>query len=263
MIPPDSLALWRKHAPWALDEQVEQDLVIARALVDIFSDPFLHEAVAFRGGTALHKLLLQPAARYSEDIDLVQTRPGPIGPVLDAFRQPLSWLGTPRSKVGKHSSRLEYRFLSERPPPRPLKLKVEINTREQFTLDGYRDVPLTVESKWFSGSASIRTFSIEELLGTKLRALYQRNKGRDLFDLERALEVLRPDRARIVAHFLEYVRREGNSVTRADFVANLAAKSVDPDFRSNTAALLRPEADVYDVDRAREVVESELIALLP
>ncbi|MGH2469017.1 MAG: nucleotidyl transferase AbiEii/AbiGii toxin family protein [Chloroflexota bacterium] len=40
-----------------------------------------------------------------------------------------------------------------------------------------------MKSPWFTGSADVPTFALEELLGTKLRALYQRRKGRDLFDL--------------------------------------------------------------------------------
>jgi predicted nucleotidyltransferase component of viral defense system len=45
---------------------------------------------------------------------------------------------------------------------------------------------------WFSGEIKIATFSSEELLSTKIRALLQRNKGRDLIDLSRALDVF-PD----------------------------------------------------------------------
>ncbi len=79
MIPRDYVTEWRAHAPWVDDAQVEQDLVISRALVELFSDPMLCDRLAFRGGTALHKLFLRPPARYSEDIDLVQVRPAPIG----------------------------------------------------------------------------------------------------------------------------------------------------------------------------------------
>ncbi|KKR74282.1 MAG: Nucleotidyl transferase, PF08843 family [Parcubacteria group bacterium GW2011_GWB2_40_8] len=72
MIPQRYLEEWKTQAPWPANAQVEQDLIITRALVEIFSDDLLKNALAFRGGTALHKLYLQPQARYSEDIDLVQ-----------------------------------------------------------------------------------------------------------------------------------------------------------------------------------------------
>jgi predicted nucleotidyltransferase component of viral defense system len=80
MIPRDVLAEWREEAAWARDANVEQDLVISRAIVEIFRDPELGQALAFRGGTALHKVHIRPAARYSEDIDLVQATAGRAGP---------------------------------------------------------------------------------------------------------------------------------------------------------------------------------------
>ena len=45
---------WGKVAPWRSLRQVEQDLIICRALVSIYQDAFLAEHLAFRGGTALH-----------------------------------------------------------------------------------------------------------------------------------------------------------------------------------------------------------------
>ena len=89
MIPRDYVTEWRAQAPWVQDAQVEQDLVIARALVELFSHAAVAGGLAFRGGTALYKLYLTPPARYSEDIDLVQTAPGPIGPVMDGVRASL------------------------------------------------------------------------------------------------------------------------------------------------------------------------------
>ncbi len=89
MIAPPYIAEWRQSFPWALDSQVEQDLIISRALIDIFANGELAEALAFRGGTALHKLYLHPAARYSEDIDLVQIRQEPIGQTLEKLRSVL------------------------------------------------------------------------------------------------------------------------------------------------------------------------------
>ena len=182
MIPADFVVEWRARTRWATDEQVEQDLVLSRALVSIFEDPALAGALALRGGTALHKLRFPPARRYSNDIDLVQLRPGPFGPFIDRLRECLSWLGTPRRDVGD-GVRLVYRFPSEGPPVVPLRLKIETNTREHIAVHGTESVPFSVESRWWTGAAAITTFQIEELLGTKLRALFQRRKGRDLFDL--------------------------------------------------------------------------------
>lgn len=68
MIPQSYITAWRKRAPWQENYQVEQDLIIHRALIALFRDEFIKERLAFRGGTALHKLFLFPAVRYSEDI---------------------------------------------------------------------------------------------------------------------------------------------------------------------------------------------------
>ena len=130
MIPRDFITEWRERAPWIADRQVEQDLVICRALIELFSRPLVAQHLAFRGGTALYKLHITPAARYSEDIDLVQTEPGPIGPVLDAIHEALDgWLGKPQWKHNEGRVTLSYRFESEDTPPVRLKLKIEITIR--------------------------------------------------------------------------------------------------------------------------------------
>ena len=72
MIPRAHVTAWRASAPWPTDAQIEQDLVLSRALVEMFSRLAVAETVAFRGGSALHKLFLKQPGRYSEDIDLVQ-----------------------------------------------------------------------------------------------------------------------------------------------------------------------------------------------
>ncbi len=129
MIPRDYITEWRKHAPWVEDFQVEQDLAISRALVAIFDHPVLRESLAFRGGTALSKLRFRPPARYSEDIDLVQIRAEPAGPMMDSLREVLDpWLGEPRRNQSEARVTLSYRFRSEDLPSKRLRLKVEINS---------------------------------------------------------------------------------------------------------------------------------------
>lgn len=261
MIPADFIAEWRAQTRWPTDEQVEQDLVVSRALVEIFEDPEIAGAVALRGGAALHKLHFSPARRYSEDIDLVQLRPGPFGPIIDRLRAHLdSWLGEPKREQGQ-GVRLIYRFESELPPVVRLRLKIETNTREHFAVLGTTHRPFTVDSRWWRGSAGITTFQLEELLGTKLRALYQRKKGRDLFDLHLALEAGADPNA-IVDVFLTYMKKEGHPITRAIFEENLAGKIPLPAFTDDIAVLL-PPGTTFDVALGAERVQHELIARLP
>jgi predicted nucleotidyltransferase component of viral defense system len=263
LIPRDYITAWRTHAPWVQDFQVEQDLIISRALAEIFSHPLLAESLAFRGGTALYKLHLKLPARYSEDIDLVQVKAEPIGPVLDALRGILDpWLGKPQWKQTEGRVTLYYRFESEDSPPLRLRLKVEINSREHFSIYGFTKAPLAVDSRWFAGSVDILTYELDELLGTKFRALYQRKKGRDLFDLAIALKEGPVDPARIIAAFSEYMDRGGHHVTRALFEQNMAGKLHDPQFGADIGPLLA-HGYSWDMEDAAQTVSSRLVGLLP
>lgn len=263
MIPRDYITEWRSEAPWVRDDQVEQDLVISRALVEIFSHPVLRDALAFRGGTALYKLHLRPPARYSEDIDLVQTKAEPAGPMMGALHEVLNpWLGKPRTKQNEGRVTFIYRFNSEDIPPIPLRLKVETNTRDHFSVFGLTQVPFSVQSRWFEGSCEIHSYELDELLGTKLRALYQRRAGRDLFDLAVALSTGKVNAQRIVAAFLEYVKHGRHTITRALFEKHMAEMMRDPEFLADISPLL---SDGYEWDPHAEepLVSSRLIALLP
>ena len=263
MIPKDYITAWREQAPWVLDAQVEQDLVISRAIVELFRAPELSSRLAFRGGTALYKLYLTPPARYSEDIDLVQVDAQPIGETLDRVRSVLDpWLGGPRRQFKEGRVNLVYRFVSEDVPPLRLRLKVEINTREHFTELGIVHVPFRVENPWFHGAADVATYELDELLCTKLRALYQRRKGRDLFDLWHATRGGHVSPKLLLACFQRYMKEEGHSVSRAQFEANLADKRAQPDFRDDVAPLLR-SGFAWNFDAALDEVLRWVIARLP
>ena len=263
MIPRAQVTAWRAVAPWPLDAQVEQDLVLSRALVELFRRPGMEQAIAFRGGTALHKLILPRPGRYSEDIDLVQFGAGPIGPVMDEVRAALDpWLGQPGRKQTPDGATLVYRFESTSLPVQSMRLKVEINTREHGSHAPTRVQRFVVDNPWFMGAAPIVTYSNEELLGTKLRALYQRKKGRDLFDLSQALSSLQLDDRAIVEMFGRYVSGEGARISRAQFERNLAQKEQMPDFLGDILPLL-PSGSRYDAGAAMRMVRSRLIVLLP
>lgn len=262
MIPRDLITEWSLVAPWVQSYQVEQDLVICRALVDIFNHPLLGRSLAFRGGTALFKLHL-PSVRYSEDIDLVQIKAGPIGALMESLRAVLDpWLGEPKWKQTQGRVTFRYKFDSE--DGLPLTLKIEINTREHFTVYGYQKIPLRLDSRWFSGSADILTYELDELLGTKTRALYQRKKGRDLFDLWFALMngIPEPDIGRIIGCFLKYMEHGGFPISRALFEKNLFEKKLDEKFNADIQPLLTSGCD-WNFAQAFDCIMERLIARLP
>jgi len=262
MIPENYLREWKEHAPWKTDSMVEQDLIICRSLVMLFSSPVLAQHLAFRGGTALHKVHLAPASRYSEDIDLVQIVAGPIGPVFDALRVALEpLLGKPQRKQGPGVVTLTYRTAGTGPTSPTLRLKVEINSREHFSVLGPESRPFSVSTRWFAGDCNISTYRLEELLGTKLRALYQRRKGRDLFDLWLGLTAgkARPDL--IAQCFKRYMEESGLRVSGREYRLNMEQKMVHPDFIHDTDDLLRPGV-CFDRADAYAKLDRDVLALL-
>lgn len=264
MIPENFITEWKEYAPWSDDQMVEQDLIISRVLVELYRHPYIAKTLAFRGGTALNKLFIFPPVRYSQDIDLVQISAGPIGDILSVIKQILNpILGKPQWVLNQGRATLFYKYQPENTLSGiKAKVKIEINTREHFTIFGLHTIPHKVNNRWFSGSALINTYTLEELMGTKLRALYQRKKGRDLFDLWVVLEQKKIDVAKIIVAFQKYLAFDNKSVTRAMFEKNLAEKLQSPVFTNDISILLAPDI-IWDLALANDKVHQHIIALLP
>jgi hypothetical protein len=183
VIPELAVREWSAAHPWPLPSQVEQDLLLSRAICEIANHPYLGGELAFRGGTALHKLHLPEPLRYSEDLDYMRTTAGGIGPSVSVL-----------GKLGRQLG---------------------------FTAMPLARLPSQVESSWWRGQAEVATLQPTELVATKIRALYRRSKGRDLFDLWLALTRLKLNPGDMLAAFGPY-RPEGLNGSRA--TANPRAK---------------------------------------
>lgn len=259
MIPEIYINQWRNRVSWQTNEHIEQDLVICRALVEIFNHPVLKGMVAFRGGTALHKLYLHPQPRYSEDIDLVVTRSMPYGNLINVIREAISFLDNP---VVTHDGRmvtLKFRFNSELDNT-PMRLKVETNSREHFSELGLIEKDFNVESDWFSGESKIVTYQLEELLGTKLRALFQRKKGRDLFDLYKALVQSEINLDKLLRCYHRYMNfSQGTSPTQTEFIANMEAKMKSPQFLGDITSIISP-SEKYNNAEAYNLVKERILS---
>jgi predicted nucleotidyltransferase component of viral defense system len=263
MIALADLLEWRAIHPLQSLAQVEQDLLISRCLVELYSQDDIAGSLAMRGGTVLHKIHCAPARRYSEDIDLVQIKSGPIGPIFDMVKNALSpLLGKPKRTIGPGVATLAYNVPAESGPPPVLRLKIEINTREHFTVEGYHKKGFEVRSRWYSNACQVTTFSLNELLATKMRALFQRRKGRDLFDLWLGLKGKEADPRRIVEIFDAYMRTTGKPVHPDEYIRNLEAKIVHPAFRSDLTPLLIEKTEPYDPKKAFVEVRDNLFSNL-
>jgi predicted nucleotidyltransferase component of viral defense system len=257
VISPAEIQHWRNRVPWTADDQVEQDLILARLMTEIANDPSLGNELVMRGGTCFHMLWLDRAWRYSEDLDYVRRSEGPIGPILDALRSIGERVGFDKTStaVGRHpKAHMHSTFASGN----RLRVKVEMNTFERSPALPTTTRTLTVDNPWFTGSAEIPTFAVEELTATKIRAIYQRSKGRDLFDLWLAVH-LAGVKPTAIAHAFGPYRPDG--WTPALALANLEAKLADQTFTTDIDGLLVNRPDGYDAASAAETFRTVISAI--
>ena len=284
MLPLRDITDWSPSARWATEAQIEQDLLITQAVVAIFADPFLSGQVAMRGGTVLHKLHLAPAARYSEDIDLVAIGDRPRGHIVRALMRVLDpILGGPpaRSVVERvklairntaqpnEVARLTYEYAPTVPPPPIAALKIEINVTERTPVYPVVRLPYSPALPGGARSVQVVSYDVNEMLGTKLRALLQRDHGRDLFDLAHAwTHCATPghphpiDAPAVARIFAVYMAVENAVVSRAQFEASLARKLRLARFGADLRDVLATDV-VYDVDGAADLVRTHYLSHLP
>jgi predicted nucleotidyltransferase component of viral defense system len=264
--------------PWPSQLQVEQDLLLCRAMVALFDDSFLQSQIAMRGGTLLHKVHLAPASRYSEDIDLVVVGNRPEGHIRKALHRVLSGvLGAPKQSVWgdlklairntvkpSRVLRITFAIPSLVEPGTNLEIVVEANVTERTPHRPVIKIPFEFPFRDSPVRTQIKGYDIHEMLGTKLRALFQRRRGRDLFDLYWALTLAKPAviPARIIESFQHYLKLEGSVAGRSEFVALLDAHLADRGFCSDMNPLLRAGI-TYDPQQAGDYVKTKLLSLLP
>jgi predicted nucleotidyltransferase component of viral defense system len=188
------------RAEWSLDVGViEKDYVLGWLLAGVASQPQLAETWLFKGGTCLRKCYYE-TYRFSEDLDFTVVDGGPEAPddLVPIFRAIGDWLreesgielvvedasfrrrenlrGNPTT-IG----RIAYR--GPNPPPNLPKVKLDITSDEVLVAPAevrpighqYSDGPLRVDG--------VASYSLIELFGEKLRALAERCRPRDLYDV--------------------------------------------------------------------------------
>ena len=249
MIETVAITEWGLTHPWSTPEQIEQDLLLSRAICAIAMDGYLGKELVFRGGTALHKLYLPEPYRYSEDLDYVRRSSGGISKVTKALTLIGNDLGfTVKTRITEYPKVI---WCTVSDSGLPLKIKIEVNTHERSPALPITRKKFGVESRWWSGTANVQMFHAAELMATKIRALYQRSKGRDLFDIWLALTTLQIAPTDILSAFNAY---RPEKMTSELAIANLQAKLSDSRFRNDLDLLVPKYPDGYNVDSAAAIV---------
>jgi len=198
-------------------------------------------------------------------LDLVQLYAEPIGETLGAIHDLINpWMGQPNVKRSEGRATMIYRVQSEE-DNKPISIKIEINTRDHENILPKVKIPFSVNNKWFSGTTQINTYQLEELMATKLRALYQRKKGRDLFDFFAVIkEVGTLDLEQILICFEHYMHLCNTKVTKAQFQQNLEQKRKSKIFNADMRALLPENISCeYDVEWTYQYLFDQILSLLP
>lgn len=258
MIPEAAITQWSVGAPWPTRTQVEQDLLLSRLICEIANDDYLGTELVFRGGTCFHKLHIHPARRYSEDLDYVRSTPGGIKAFTAAATAIGERLGFEVKTRITENPKVYLIGLSQE--DLRIRIKIEVNTRELSPADPVQFVPYEVQSPWWSGEANVRTFTTRELVATKIRALYERKKGRDVFDMWLALTELGLTGDDLLAVFEPY---HPASLTAGTAVANLRTKLADQEFRQDLDPFVVEQPLGYDLDAAAELIIEEVLSKVP
>ena len=189
----------------------------------------------------------------------MQITAGPIKPIMFRLGEVLNFLPDRATKQKRYNNTMLFRMESEIPPIVQLRLKIEINCFEHFNELGLVKIPFSIENSWFQGKCDITTYQLNELLGTKLRALYQRKKGRDLFDLYIALAHSNANPDEIIRCYNRYmIFSVSQPPTYKQFVNNLEEKMDDPDFLGDTQNIIRPEIS-FDPQNGYKLIKERLL----
>jgi predicted nucleotidyltransferase component of viral defense system len=221
----------------------ELDYRLVHALRAIYTDPFLRDRLYLKGGTALNKFYLPGTSRLSVDLDfnavgskeqVLQERTA-IGEAIAAAleQQDSSYDLTYR---GRYDQLTVYARFSPLSGTARQRLKVEVSFIERFAILGRVEHPLVPAP--FDEPLAVNTYHLEELTSTKLRALYDRRKGRDIYDLFRIAD-LDLSQAAVRKMVIYYFYRAYKVFHYPTFVSNVELKIAERGFRDDVRALIR------------------------
>jgi predicted nucleotidyltransferase component of viral defense system len=182
---------------WGLAEHVvEKDYVLGWVLWGIGSDATLGQSWIFKGGTCLKKCFIE-TYRFSEDLDFTITPGGPLSPneTLPLLRGVLQrvgeesgidfTVGEPRLRVRPSGTAAEGRiyYRGPRNTPGATSVKLDLSADEAVIQP---TVPRTIAHPYpdaLPATGTARCYAFEEVFAEKLRAMAQRGRPRDLYDI--------------------------------------------------------------------------------
>jgi predicted nucleotidyltransferase component of viral defense system len=190
-------ALQARVREWGLTEEVvEKDYVLGWLLAGIGAHPVLGATWIFKGGTCLKKCYIE-TYRFSEDLDFTVLEGGPLAPddlvpvlleMLDVVEQASGLELTGRAPVvrlrpdGRSAvGRIYYRGL--RGTPGEARVKLDLTYDELVAEPTVARLVTHAYEDELPAPATVRCYPFAEVFAEKLRALGQRTRPRDLYDV--------------------------------------------------------------------------------
>lgn len=182
---------------WGLREDViEKDYVIGWVLWGISKEKDLSANWAFKGGTSLKKCYIE-TWRFSEDLDFTVMPNGPYKPedvepliqrVLERVHDESGIDFSIRPLKFKHADKYLYTegsiyYRGPRNSPSPARIKLDISGLEKIACPTVlRDISHPY-SDALPEASKVRCYAFEEVYAEKLRAMGERGRPRDLYDI--------------------------------------------------------------------------------
>ena len=219
----------------------ELDYRLVQALDAIYGDNFLRERLCMKGGTAINKLYLKETSRLSVDLDfnhigskeqVSEEKKNLREKITELLKaQDPSYNIRTKRKYEQTTLKIGYRAVVGAPQ----NFKLEISHIERFPILGLVEKQLET----FEGKFTIATYQLEELMATKLRALFERLKGRDVYDLY-FVSKLKPEPISTRKLFLYYFYRSKKVFNPKVYFRNLSEKYESERYVDDVSKFVKP-----------------------
>lgn len=230
MIPQEALSHWDDVVPWDDNRLVEQDLALTRLILDIANHPILLNKLSLKGGTCLHKLWLPEPWRYSEDLDynrIVASNPLEI---INSLKEIAFDTGFKDTIFKQNKLFMHLWLIDALDDGQEFRVKIDIQREIKSDSSAYQYRQFAIDNPWCSKQASVRSNTAEDIVASKVLALFQRSRPRDLFDMWAAIKAGIVTYVDVASRFASYRPDNPERWNTSKAARSLMAKLSDPSY---------------------------------
>ncbi len=177
------------------DLMIAEKEIVLTYILQLFAEKGLLDKLGFKGGTCLRKMFIGSQGRFSTDLDFTALEAHEpeemMIEMMVAFDQPFHGMGFSIAEDAYYETQdglswgANPTYKHEWNPDGNSEIRLQISRRETPTLA--TQTRAQIEQSYFQAlpfkPADVRTLALEEIIAEKIRACYQRNKARDIYDL--------------------------------------------------------------------------------